>query len=246
MDQIKEAFRKVKEDMDSLKSEISSLNSEISNLRDILNSLVVPKNTLNEVPNTNSNRQTNRQEIPTHNPSIPTNNSLFRPLKGQNIPISTGNEGVPTDRQTNQQTDRQTQNMPIFRQNSPSQPFPNSNPPIQKTSPGNMDNALEILNSLDSLKREIRLKFKDLTDQEFLVFSTLYQLDEELGFSDYKTLSLKLGLSESSIRDYVGKLIKKEIPVEKIKINNKAIKLSISPNLKKVASLNTIFQLRGL
>ena len=69
----------------------------------------------------------------------------------------------------------------------------------------------------------IRLKFKRLTEQELLVFSKLYQLDEEMGHSDYKTLSQKLNLTESSIRDYIGRLIKKGIPVVKNKINNKNI-----------------------
>ena len=49
---------------------------------------------------------------------------------------------------------------------------------------------------------------------------------EEADFVDYKTLSKRLNLTESSIRDYVGKLIKKGIPVEKTKINNKMIQLS--------------------
>ena len=77
------------------------------------------------------------------------------------------------------------------------------------------------------------------------MFSTVYQLE---GFMDvnYKTLSEKLGLSESSIRDYIGKLIKKGIPVDKIKLNNKNIKLSISEDLKKIVSLPTILQLREI
>ncbi len=238
MDQIKEAFKKVKEDMDSLRSELFSITQEIKELKDTLNSFVVPKDTSEEVPNYSfqqTNQQTDRQinqTVPTH---IPTDNLPFKPQKAQNLPISSGNGGVPTDRQTNQQTDRQTQYLP---QNYQKSLFPKD--------PNSMENALEILNSLDSIKKEIRLKFKDLTDQEFLVFSTLYQLDEEYGFSEYKTLSNILRLSESSIRDYVGKLIKKDIPIEKIKVNNKMVKLTISSNLKKIASLQTILQLRGL
>ncbi len=238
MDQIKEAFKKVKEDMDSLRSELLSLNREISSLKSSLNNFVVPKNNSNEVPNYSfqqTNQQTDRQinqTVPTY---IPTDNLPFNAQKGQNLGISSGNQGVPTDRQTNQQTDRQTQNSP---QNYQRALFPKD--------PNSMENALEILNSLDSLKKEIRLKFKDLTDQEFAVFSVLYQLEEEYGFSDYKTISNILKLSESSIRDYIGKLIKKEIPVEKIKVNNKIVKLTISQNLKKIASLQTILQLREL
>ncbi|HTY44341.1 MAG TPA: winged helix-turn-helix transcriptional regulator, partial [Patescibacteria group bacterium] len=100
--------------------------------------------------------------------------------------------------------------------------------------------------SLDNIKKGIRLKFKELTEQEFLVFSAIYQMDSEKGFSDYRSIAQKLGLSESSVRDYVGKLIKKEIPVDKIKINNKNIRISVSEKLKKIVSLNTIFQLRGI
>ena len=109
-----------------------------------------------------------------------------------------------------------------------------------------IDNAVNILNSLDNLKKEIRLKFKRLTEQELLIFSTIYQFDEEFGFSDYRGISQKLNLSESSIRDYVQRLIKKGIPIEKNKINNKTIQLSISNNLKKIATLPTILQLRDL
>ena len=79
-----------------------------------------------------------------------------------------------------------------------------------------------------------------------LVFSAVYQLDEENGHTDYKTVSKKLNLTESSIRDYVGRLIKKGVSVEKKRINNKTIQLKISENLKKIASLPTIMQLRDL
>ena len=109
-----------------------------------------------------------------------------------------------------------------------------------------IDDAAKILDSLDSIKKEIRLKFKRLTSQEMLVFSTLYQIEEEKGSIDYKALSQRLQLTESSVRDYVGRLIKKGIPVEKKRINNKTILLSVSSNLKKITSLSTIIQLRDL
>ena len=109
-----------------------------------------------------------------------------------------------------------------------------------------IENVEEIFNSLDNLKKEIRLKFKRLTDQEFVVFSTLYQLDDEGIKVDYKFLSEKLNLTESSIRDYIVKLLKKDAPIEKKKINNKQIHLKIQDNFKKIASLSTILQLRSV
>jgi DNA-binding transcriptional regulator LsrR (DeoR family) len=59
-------------------------------------------------------------------------------------------------------------------------------------------------------------------------------------------ISQKLGLSESSIRDYTHKIIKKGVPLIKIKENNKKVTLSVAQDLKKIASLQTILALRNL
>jgi len=222
MDKIKEAFQKVRQDIDFLKEEIFFLREDLMRIKEEIDDFNLK--TKEEITRT---LPTNRQIIPTNRHINQTHNSLFNPLKDEISSISTGNVGVPTDRQTDRQTDRhinQTQN-------------------IQKNK--EIRDIVEILDSLDNVKKEIRLKFKRLTEKEFLVFSTIYQLGELMDV-DYKILSEKLGLSESSIRDYVGKLIKKEVPLEKIKLNNKNIKLSISKDFKKIASLSTILQLRGL
>ncbi|GAI31052.1 unnamed protein product, partial [marine sediment metagenome] len=163
-----------------------------------------------------------------------THHYQFKPLKPQNLGISTGNQGASTDRQTDRHIDRQ-----IF-------PQEKKGLFLQKMPKNTIDEAAEILDSLDSIKKQIRLQFKQLTTQEVLIFSTIYQLEEEQESVDYKSLANKLNLTESSIRDYVGRLIKKGIPVEKKKIKNKNIQLSISPNLKKIATLSTILQLRDL
>lgn len=230
MDPIKEAFSKIREDMEFLYSELGILrenleffSAEISILKQEISSL----------------KEGGRQEsFPTETPKNPssstqssTHSLLFRPPEDQNSPPSTGNEGVPTDRQTDQQTDRQTQKPAKILEGKEESPI---------------ENAVKILDSLDGLKKEIRLKFKRLTDQEMLVFTILYQLDEETGPTDYKTLSSRLNLSESSIRDYIGRLIKKGIPIEKKRVNNKTILLSVSNGLKKIASLSTILQLKDL
>ena len=271
MDEVKEAFERVKKDIGSLKSEIDSINFEFREMRkrliemcEIMNELSqkyssldqiksdfskeAPSNynineidsisisnkyeeksfeeKLSEIPSLDTTKATsldkqtdppsNRQINPPSQTPFSTNNQTIKPRKDQIQGISIGNGGVQTDRQT----DKKAENA--------------------------FDSAINTLNSLDNLKKEIRLKFKKLTDQELLVFSTIYQQEEELGYSNYKVLSDKLNLTESSIRDYVRRLIAKDIPLEKIKINNKEIHLSISPNFKKITSLNTILQLIGL
>ncbi|GAF97710.1 unnamed protein product, partial [marine sediment metagenome] len=232
MDYIKEAFQKVKQDIISLKKEIDSLRLNLTENREkMIKMCEIVKIINTKIDNFNQNNivntSTDRHITSTHSTSPSTHNLPLKVLKDQNIPISSGNQGASTDRQTDRQTDRHT-------------------PTSYGNTENSIENALEILNSLDSIKKEIRLKFKRLTEQEFLVFSAIYQLDEELGYSDYKLLSKRLNLTESSIRDYSGRLIKKGIPVEKTKINNKYIKLNVSKKLKKIVSLPTILQLRDL
>ncbi len=241
MEQIKEAFSKVKQDMDLLKDEISDLKIQLEETRkslvevcEILIDHTKKEETYKDTLSTPSSA--NNSKNPADNsqvPAYPADNSPQKVLNTLNLGISTGNRGVPTDRQTDQQTDQQMYNSSY-------------NPKIILKEDSIKD-AIKILGSLDNLKKEIRLKFKRLTDQEVLVFSTIYQQSEgEEGFTDYKNLSQKLNLTESSIRDYVGRLISKGIPIDKKKINNKTIHLSISENLKRIASLATILQLREI
>ena len=225
MDPIKDAFGKVKDDIDFLRLEIDEIRKNLIELCEIMKQITKKEDENRQNPTINNPAhipkiQTNQQIIPAHNYPL-------KSLNTQNQPFSTGNEGVPADRQTDQQTDKYIEN----------------NQDIGKNS---IENAAEMLKSLDNIKKDIRQKFKKLTEQEWLVFSTIYQLDEEIGHSDYRILAERLKLTESSIRDYVARLIKKGIPVDKIKLNNKNIQLNISKNLKQIASLPTIITLRDL
>ena len=237
MDELKEAFLRVRNDINFLFNELNSIKDDLEQTKI---SLVEMKDSLNMLKGLifqQTNRQTDKQtkeEVPTREPFYSTEgthnstyNLTIKALKPENLGVSTGNDGVPTDKQTNRQTDKQTENSSHNTKDS-------------------FESALRVLDSLDVLKKELRIKFKRLTDQEMAVFSVLYQLSEEQGYSDYKSLSVRLNLSESSIRDYIGKIIFKGIPIEKTKINNKNIQLSISKNLKKIASLQTISQLREI
>jgi len=228
MDKIKDAFSNVRSDIDSLNQEINKLHEEVHEITKILGQITSKIEDISE--NNSKNTPTHKFEISTSSTHPSTHQHPLEPLKPLNSSISTGNQGVPTDRQTDRQTDNNTQNH------------------VEPMNIGQniIDHAAEILDSLDSAKKEIRLKFKRLTDQELLVFSTLYQFDEEMGYTDYKALAKHLNLTESSIRDYVGRLIKKKIPVEKVRINNKNIHLKVSDNLKKIASLQTILHLKDL
>jgi hypothetical protein len=99
---------------------------------------------------------------------------------------------------------------------------------------------------LDAIKKEIRAKIKKLTEKEMNVYCLVYQFEDQGLIVDYSLISEQLHLSEISIRDYVRKISKKGIPLIKKKIENNKVVLSIPEEFKKLASLQTLINLRGL
>ena len=256
-DPIKQAFTRAKQDIQTLKNLILDLRQEI---QDIKKSLAKQAISQLDQQSQQSNRQTIRQ---THSPTQTPSNNLQNqanqhitsaqnpahqasstqnwPLEASKSPISqfsTGNRGVPTDRQTKQQTERHATNNP--------QKFALTQKPSLNHKINHLEKVAEVISSLDDIKRDLRAQFKRLSKQEMLVFSTIYQLEEQGFIVDYSLLAEKLQLSESSIRDYTQKIIKMQFPLNKTKENNKKIFLSILPELKKLASLQTILALREI
>ena len=205
---------------DPLKEAFSKVKEDIFNLQSQIEELK------------RTSKQTHPTDRQTDTPNRQTDRHPLEPPNPQYLGFSTGNQGVQTDRQTDRQTDTSPQR------------FAQSTEKIDNIT--KIEKAAEVLNSLDSLKKDLRIQFKRLTEQEMLVFSTIYQLEDQNLIVDYSLLSQRTNLSESSIRDYIQKLIKKGIPIIKTKENNKRITLSINPNLKKMASLNTLKSLREL
>jgi hypothetical protein len=227
MDPVKEAFKKIKEDIFVLQNQINT-NYLLSKIEQINNKIdILSKN--------------NNPTYPTDNPTYPTDNPTYinniekktflNSLKTQNYNFSIGNDGVPTNKQTDKPTNQQKKGIEE-KNNSDTNYF---------------NEASNILENLDNVKKEIRRTFKNLTNQEMLIFSTLYDLDEKKTEDiSYKLLADILKLSESSIRDYINKLINKGILIEKYRINNKKIILKISNKLKEISSLSTIIKLRNM
>lgn len=266
MDPIKEAFFKIKEEINNIKLDVDKLKqnqvstefllqkiSEISEKINIIYNKSKQSNNPTDNPTTQQTtsveQQVNSTNQQTDNSDFLKNNGL-NGLKYQNFNFSTGSDGVPTNKPTNQQTNQHS---------TGSDGVPTDNPTnkhFMDINSINNDILLEnnafsrasiIINSLDDIKREIRKTFKNLTNQEMVVFSTLYELDEKQTEDiTYKDIANILNLSESSIRDYTNKLINKGILIEKHRINNKKIVLGISKKLKEITNLSTIVKLRDL
>ena len=222
--------------------------------------------TSTHIPTNNTKNKSFRQINSTDNTSstdTSTHILPFKDLKRQYIESSIGNQWVSTDRQTIRQTDTSTdisQEKALFTDpfihNHPKQSINTTNLKLQKEQffpretlkkPAQLvpDTSI-VLNQLDTIKKDIRLKIKRLTNQEMLVLSSIYQLEDQGFIVDYSLLSSKLNLSESSIRDYIQRIISKGLNLTKEKVNNKKIIVHISSDFRKLASLETLFKLREL
>jgi len=243
-EKIKEAFANVKQDIlkltqanqlirDSLVQTINHLSNLNSSIQSSLNKINLDQNKLS----------TQLDEIKTSSTDISTLRQEIKGLRSQILGISIGNKGVSTDRQTDTSTDTSTEESSFKKVLLKKEDSSISKKIIQESP---IKQASELLENLDNLKKEVRLKIKRLTHQEMRVFTLLYQLDNQGENVDYSLLANQLNLTQSSIRDYIQRMIIKGIPVDKEKIDNKKIILHISEDLRKIASLETVMKLREI
>ncbi len=90
---------------------------------------------------------------------------------------------------------------------------------------------------------DIDKTFLGLTKKEFLIFLTIYQLDEDLGKVTYDDLSSHFKLTPGCIRSHISNMIKKNMPIIRTKINNKLTIFSISDEFKHLNLKSRLFNL---
>ena len=75
--------------------------------------------------------------------------------------------------------------------------------------------------------------FLKLAKKEFLFFLTVYQLEEDIGQPvTYARVANHLKITEGGVRTYLHNVVKKGAPIEKIKLNNKHVVLTINKEFK--------------
>jgi len=217
-DAIREAFSRIKQDILELKQEISLLKQEIYAIKQ------------------------DKLENPTDLQQIAITEERPQHINQGDKPYllsSIGNDGVPTDKQTdNKQTNRQVSEA-YFKLNNYA--------PEKQFTDDKQDNMCQkdnLMALVSGLKEELRQSFLKLTKQEFLVFSVIYGLDDQGVQVTYPVVAEKTKLSESSIRDYILRIMGKGIPLEKQKINNKQVIIKVKPELRNLTTLDSLIKLR--
>lgn len=81
---------------------------------------------------------------------------------------------------------------------------------------------------ISASRQELLQSFSMLSKQELRTFLTIYELSEEKSSNvSYLDVANRLKLSEGCIRTYISGLMRKKIPLEKVKYNNKTVFLQI-------------------
>ncbi|MDP3919131.1 MAG: hypothetical protein Q8Q35_04500 [Nanoarchaeota archaeon] len=97
--------------------------------------------------------------------------------------------------------------------------------------------------NMTKFREELPLILANVSRQEFLTFLTIYQQEESTGKSTYGSIANELNLSSGCVRSYVSALIKKGLPIVKVKYNNKIIILSIPNEIRGLNMKNQIVKL---
>jgi len=81
---------------------------------------------------------------------------------------------------------------------------------------------------ISASRQDLLGAFSLLSKQELRTFLTIYEVSEEKGSNvSYLDVANRLKLSEGCIRTYISGLMRKRIPLEKVKYNNKTVFLQI-------------------
>lgn len=236
---IRESFAKIKEDMLFLSHQLIIIKEEINEIRE-------------EIEKLKQNKQSaDSQQI---QQISSTNSQLYSQIKPY-FNISKGNKGVPADSQQtiNRQIDELKRTFDEIREieeksrASTKETTNEIKKDIEKENCFYEDKKelSKLSKIINNMKQDLKEKFRNLSKQEFIIFSAIYSLEEQSKEISYKDLAISTRLTESSIRDYIARLIHKGIPIIKEKINNKTVLLKISPELRNLATLDMLSKINS-
>ena len=262
-EKVKSSFEKVREDMKLLQEEFLALKREVEALR-----LEIKTNFTHEFSSGNGG-------VPADKPTDkPTFNTPLFPVDDNSSMASSTSAENPADSPTHlQHISQKPQHIAPKTQHIPYQSFPKSQhitpemvqkildeeaakrtvtppftsfqPPSREHETDQTDSLIGLTEVMNSLKSDLKKRFKALTKQEFYIFSVLYIVEKSQEAVTYGDLAAKTGLTSSSIRDYVQRIIKKGIPLSKEKLNNKITILKIPQELRNLATLDNLMRIRN-
>lgn len=204
------------DEKERIKNSFVKVKEDIEALKTQLNELKSLINELSQKQKSPLNKEEKSEKVPA------------TPNEGSSI----GNEGVYSFIHSFNRHSTDTKQTPNIQIN-----------PISNSHKARIPEKILVQWSLSNLK-EIDSLFQTLTKQEFISFLFIYQMEEDLNRGvSYSELSQKMSLSEGCIRTYVSQMLKKTIPLEKIRVNNKLTLLTIHKDFRYLNLKQRLFSL---
>ncbi len=97
---------------------------------------------------------------------------------------------------------------------------------------------------LSEMNKDLSRMFRNLTDREFSVFSTIYGFQSRNEEVYYSMLANALNLTEATIRGTVNRLFSKQLPLQKERLFNRKTSLFIKKDFFELNLLNKLISLR--
>ncbi len=235
IERLTDEVRLIQEELFILKRDLEDLRKDI---RDIIK------------PNYMNESSIGNEGVPAHQPTdTPTFNTPLFPVDGIYSQSPSASGDYPTDIPTHpQHIDQKTQHMThritpkivedILANQVPKAPRMDQKAEIK-------DPLTDLSDIMNLLKADLKAKFRSLTGQEFYIFSVLYTVEKSQEMVTYSDIAKRTGLTSSSIRDYIQRIIRKGIPIVKEKLNNKTTLLKVPSELRNLATLDNLMRLRN-
>jgi len=102
----------------------------------------------------------------------------------------------------------------------------------------------EVEKSVQTINQILTSRFDSLTDREFVVYITIYDLEKEKRDVYYVDIALRLKITESSVRSHVAHLLNKKVPLTRERYFNGKSLISIKKGFKNPEILDKLLKLR--
>lgn len=98
---------------------------------------------------------------------------------------------------------------------------------------------------INDLINDFEQKFRTLTKRELSVFMTIYQLEEESGFSGvtYRDLASNLKISLSTAKEHITSILHKKMPLERRTLMNGTSQFFIKKEFRELAMVKKLLKL---
>ncbi|MDP3728291.1 MAG: winged helix-turn-helix domain-containing protein [bacterium] len=228
---VKEAFKRVKEHMASLEKEVRAnrefiiaQNKQILTLEGKIKEIVEPKK---------EEKSEDKEEI-SSNKKI-NNNSLIKEDLGENF---SSEEDINYSKVQSSKEIKGSLATPRRHLDSLATAF---------RQPGTDPDSHFDTHDIEEIKQSLNKVFLSLTNREFKVFMTIYSLQEQHNSpTTYAELAQNIGVSASSIRDYISELIRKGAPLKKEKSRNGLAYVSVLPEFKSLNLISKLIAFRNM